>query len=210
MIRWQPANSGELRERRTMNKKLFIMVVLLLSVSSLNVRRVVAQSCTSPTMNSIKRAIEHKYRSASNPDYSFREAEPPAEVEAIVGELERNNLIVTPATNPDVDVSFVYVVSQRGRAGDRRLLRISMLGKYATLFTLGNTERETRLITTGAANTSEGKIIRALTSRRYTLLNRNILGCRSNLRRSEHITNAQQIKVWQALFCDVVEMPVAG
>ena len=181
-----------------MNRKRTSTVALLILTFVLGAYRGNGQTCKSKVAGEIHASIRSSYESLTEPVFTFKRATPPQEIEAMLSDLRSRGFTIEPLTELTFDVSFVYALRQ-GKKGWR--LCVSMVGPYATLFSLGGNGRK-QLITNIPPNTPGYEIKQFVIAKKYKLLDKNTLNCPINLRTPIVGTSGRQVKFWQALIRD--------
>ena len=180
-----------------MNRKI-TSTVLLIFTFVLGAYRGNGQACKSKVAGEIHNSIRSSYESLPEPVFTFKRATPPQEIEAMLSDLRNKGFTVEPLTELTFDVSFVYALRQ-GKKGWR--LCLSMVGPYATLFSLGGNGRK-QLITDIPPKSPGYEIKLFVTAKKYKLLDKDTLNCPTKLRTPFVGTSGRQVKFWQALIRD--------
>jgi hypothetical protein len=180
-----------------MNRKITSTVVLI-STLVLGAYRGNAQTCKSKVAGDIHASIKNKYEYLTEPVFTFKRATPPPEIEAMLSDLRDKGFTVEPLTDLTFDVSFVYGLQQGKR---RWRLCVSMVGPYATLFTLGGNDRK-QLITDIPPNQPGYEIKQFVIAKKYKLLDKNTLNCTTKLRTPNVGRSGREVRFWQALMRD--------
>jgi|SRR5215217_8431383 len=186
-----------------MNLKITLIAVLLTFTFVLSAHRGNAQQCNSKVATDIRASIRSSYQSMTEPILTFRRATPPQDVAAMIDELRDKGFTIRHLTDHTTDVSFVYSLEQGRRAWR---LCVSMVGRYATLFSLGRNGQK-QLITDIPPAEPGHEIKQSVVAKRYTLLDKNTLNCPSPLRMPNTVTSGGQVRFWQALMRDENELP---
>jgi hypothetical protein len=151
--------------------------------------------------DSMMTLIHDEYQSFESPDFSFvEEAISSRPYERVVQQIG-TKFQVEEDTDPNDDVSFGYFLTN---GPQHWVLRISMLGPYAVLLRVSDSERA-ELVTSSeeAMSDAERDLLHILADNEVSLLAREVLLQPVPL----SLFNAEDTRVYQALFTDTDILP---
>lgn len=154
-------------------------------------------------LDEVLKLIRQRYRSLESPDFSFVEAALAWHPYETVMSIFHQRFQVEEDTDPNDDVSFGYLLT---KGQQRWILRISMLGPYAVLLRLDESDNAAVIhATTTELSALEKELTATLTDHGIHLLGLEVLLHPVPIRLFN--TERENTRVYQALFSDCDVLP---